>query len=526
MRATSTFLTSMPLAMLVAGRCPAQEKVTVDRRPLSFRDSGLYSNLSSVHGVDPTQDGVRNLLTAERAASTDAPWDFYIMQYNATGPSPELAARLREFARNGKKIILRVLLGKEQQRLDLERAKQRLEGLFRETDPDWLYAITLDEENVYWHDNTARLVELYSYAKSRWPELPVYQWWTPMIAPDVNAKSGWVALPADGWVMDLYGRHAEEFEKKLLKFLETGKPIVHIAWASPTWVFHDAEGCTKEDWWEKAGRAVFDDQVRICREYNVPVAYFCCQQAEFEDGERVAPIRWGWHAVDPATRRWFLELETIVAEFDYLPDEDIGFRLPTERKFAWAHASPTVTMEFRLDEHDRKRFTWRTGFPDVAAEPGRHDVPAPYADPYVRLSYTLNESARDLQDGFAVSSLDGRAVTVPIVFRVEPLKSVADWQVSVGVSALRPLGGAVRMGSSADGETWSREIATDPEGAGTQALTLDASQIAAVSGNAPLWIRVELRATAGKKTNIASRITYLEVSASLEPEEPRKTPAP
>jgi hypothetical protein len=223
--------------------------------------------------------------------------------------------------------------------------------------------------------------------------------------------------------------------------------------------------------------------------------------------------------VDPTTRRWFLELEAIVSEFDYLPDEDIGFRLPTERKFAWAHASPVVSMRFRLDERHRKRFRWRTGFPEVSTEAGRHEVPAPYGNPYVRLSYTLDESALDLQDGFAISSLDGRSVTVPVVFRVEPLRPVADWETTVGVVALRPLGGSVRVAISGDGETWSREVETDPEGGSTQVLVIDPSQTRAVSGEAPLWIRVALRATAGKKTNTASRITYVEVSASLAAEE-------
>ncbi len=507
------------LAVLTTGPVGGQEKIAIDRSPLSFRDSGLYSNLNSIHGVDPATDGTQNLLTFERATSPDTPWDFYIMQYNATEPSPELAARLREFARQGKKIILRVLLGKDGQVLDTEIAKQRLEDLFQETDPDWIYAITLDEENVYWHGNEPRLVELYHYAKERWPELPVYQWWTPMIAPEVNATSGWVALPADGWVMDLYGRHAEEFEKKTLKFLETGKPLVHIAWASPTWIFHDREGFTKDDWWEQAGRPVFDDQVRICREYNVPVAYFCTQQAEVVDGKRVAPIRWGWHAVDPTTRRWFLELDAIVSEFDHLPDEAIGFRVPTESKFAWAHASSAPSIRFNLDERDRKRLTWRTGFPGAATEPGAHDVPAPRENPYARLSYTLDASATDLVDGLALGSVDGRVAAVPIVFRVEPLKSMADWQVAVGVTSVRPLGGSVQVSVSGDGESWVDAAASDPEGASTQVLAVDPAQTSDIPAGGPLWVRVELRASAGVKTNIASSITYLEVSASLTPDE-------
>ena len=505
------------LALFLPPSARSEEEIRVDRTQLTFRDSGLYCNLGCVHGVNPTKDGVTNLLTAERAMAPDTPWDFYIMQYNASEPSPELAERLRGFARNGKKIILRVVLGKEKQRLDLDEAKRRLEDLLRHTDPDWLYAITLDEENVYWFGGTETLSTLYRYAKERWPGLPVYQWWTPMIAPDVNATRGWVALPADGWVMDLYGRHSEEFEKKLIKFMETGQPVVHIAWASPTWVFHDKEGCTKEDWWARAGRPVFDEQVRICREYNVPVAYFCCQQAEVKDGRKIAPIRWGWHAVDPVTRRWFRELEALVSNFDYLPSDEIGFRELSPRKAGWAHSSPTVRVKVALDEEQRPRFSWQTGFPETSVEPGEHELPCPYDNPYVRVRYVLGERASYLQERFAITSIDKRVLSVPIVFRVEPLRPVADWRVSVAVAAVRPLGGSAKLAFSVDGNAWSDEVVTDPEGGTQQMLTLDKPHFGNVHGDMALWVRVTLCANAGVKTNTASRLTSLTVSASLTP---------
>ena len=508
------------LCALPAPTAHGQAPVAVDRTPLTFRDSGLYANLNCVHGVDPTRDGVSNLLTFERAVRPDTPWDFYIMQYNAKEPSPELAARLATMARNGKKIILRVLLGKEGQKIDTDVAKRRLNDVFEHTRPEWLYAITLDEENVYWHGNTERLVGLYEYAKERWPGLPVYQWWTPMIAPDVRAERGWVALPADGWVMDLYGRRAEEFEKKLIKFLQTGKPLVHIAWASPTWMFHDKEGCTKDDWWDRAGRAVLDEQVRICREYNVPVAYFCCQQAEHKDGKRLAPIRWGWHAVCPATRRWFRELEMRVTNLDFLPTESIGYRQPTPRKFAWAHAAPHVRVTLRLDEQARPRFTWRMDFRDVATAPGEHSLPCPYGNPYVRTSYELDESARHLEDGFALPSIDKRTASAPVVFRLQPLRPMTDWRVSAVLRVTKPLGGGASVAFSTDGETWTEEVHADPGSARPQDVGFDESQTRAARGTSPVWVRVNLRATAGVRTNVAARLQALQASAVLPDEAP------
>ncbi len=519
---------ALGVAILVfaVGGGQAADEVVADRAVLTFRDSGLYANLHSVHGVDPAKDGVANLLSPERAARADTPWDFYIMQYNAEGPSPELAATIKGLARNGKKIILRVLLGKEKQKLDLARAKRRLEDLFRHTRPEWLYAITLDEENVYWFGGTRVLSELYEWTKARWPGLPVYQWWTPMVAPEVGAKSGWVALPADGWVLDLYGQPAEAFEKKLVKFLETGKPAVHIAWASPTWMFYDKEGWTKETWWAGAGRRVFDDQVRICREYNVPVAYFCCQPAERKDGKLLAPIRWGWHAVDPAVRRWFLELEALVANFDYLPAAEIGFRVPGPELFAWAHSKPTTKVEITLDDRQRKRFSWRSTFAEANTASGTHELTWAYPNPYFRLRYTLARSEH-LRSGLAIPSIDGRGLTVPIIFTITPLKAVADWAVTAEATALPELGGSVRVEASGDGTNWSPAAATTKEGGHRQTLSVGADALGGVSGRSPVHVRVILRANAGVETNIAARLEALSVSGSLGtplPGTPRLSP--
>jgi len=504
------------LSVIASAQAMAEEKVRADRTPLTFRDSGLYCNIGFVHGRDPAEDGVTNLLPAERAVQPDTPWDFYVVQCNENTPGPDTASMLREMARNGKKVILRAAVGRMHEKPDVDEMEQWLVTLFENVDPDWLYAVTLDEEQVYWNGWADALTRLYYRVKARWPDLPVYQWWTPMIAPSVRDKRGWVALPADGWVMDLYGLRGYEFEKKMLKFLETGKPLVHIAWASPTWIFYDREGYMEEDWWEKAGRAVFDEQLRICREYNVPVAYFCCQPSGEKDGKRY-PIRWGWHAVDPVVRRWFLELEALVCNFDYLPEEEIGFRRPTARKYEWVYVSPPVEVKFSLDQKERKRFSWRTSFPDVKSEPGEHEFACTYENAYVRVFYVLEESARDLLQGrFAVASVDKRSVSVPIVLRVVPLKPVADWEVSIGLTAQKSLGGRAGVAFSADGKTWSEELTTDPE-ATRQTLSIDATLIQAVRGTAPFWLKVILEGGAGVKTNAASRLSSLELSASLEP---------
>ena len=288
-RHVATILLILFAPLLALGDQP----VKADRTPLTFRDCGLYCNYGMWHGIRPETEDSTNMLPASRAVSDRSPWTFYVMQYHAPKERrPDFdGASIREMAKNGKKVILRAGVGRMHKDPNVDELEQRLVTMFREVNPDWLYAITLDEEQIFWNGWGPALTELYHRCKKRWPELPVYQWWSPMQVPNVRAKSGWTAIPADGWMIDLYGRGREEFEKKVLMCLETRKPLVHIVWASPEW--HDFCGAES---WGKGGRKIFDDQLEICRAYNVPVAYFCTQKYVMKDAKRVAPIRWGWHA--------------------------------------------------------------------------------------------------------------------------------------------------------------------------------------------------------------------------------------
>ena len=224
-------------------------------------------------------------------------------------------------ATNGKKVILRVHVGRLDPNPNVDEIEKWLVTLFEHVDPDWLYVITLGEEQVFWNGWTDALTKLYYRAKARWPDLPVYQWWTPPVAIDVWATGGWVALPADGWLIDLYGLRGRAFESKLVKFLEAGKPVVHIAWASPTWLNPTLSGA---ETWEPGGQEILDEQLDVCRAYNVPVAYFCTQPGGKDEEGNTFNIRWGWHAEDPVVRNFYRKLEARVLNLRHLHEDSIG----------------------------------------------------------------------------------------------------------------------------------------------------------------------------------------------------------
>ena len=488
----------------------AADEVRADRERLTFRDAGVYCDLDFIHGRDPADEGSTNMLGPERAARPRTPWTFYIVQGNSNTPADERVAGLREMARNGKKVILRAKVGRMHKDPDVDAMEQWLVTFFERVDPNWLYAVTLDEEHIEWNGWAEALTRLYYRVKARWPALPVYQWWTPMEAIDVRATSGWVALPSDGWMIDLYGEPREKFERKLVKFLEAGKPVVHIAWASPTW----PRWCGAETW-DGGGRQIMDDQIAVCRAYDVPVAYFCTQpEEEDENGKKTCGIRWGWHARDPVVRRFYRALEAEVLNFRHVPAASIGYRSLDANKFDWARSPDApVGASYQLDAQERIQATIACDIRSVPPETGTHGVPTPFARPHLAVTCILDDSARLLQGGFRVRSVKDRGARVPIVFRIEPSSPIALQAISAAVSVTKDLGGKANIAWSADGESWSRPVGSDPARHG-QSLTV------AFPGNAfaadPVWVRIELVGDAGLPTNVCSSLTGLRVTAAID----------
>jgi len=222
--------------------------------------------------------------------------DFAFLKFSYNGPADDpniehYNALLEEVAQAGQKAIVglytfdRVTYSKP-----VEEYVRNTETLVSKLRQDLICAFCLSEENVTWNNGLAILNALYEAVKRR-TDLPCYQWLT---VPDPPHPK----LAADGWIFDAYGYRGEEFRRHLAKFVVTGLPVIACVNATspkPAWA---AESVLVGEPGSPA-----EDQMRICREFNVPVFFYAVGN------------HWGnvheWFRDDEETtarsRRWALE---------------------------------------------------------------------------------------------------------------------------------------------------------------------------------------------------------------------------
>jgi len=181
-----------------------------------------------------------------------------------------------------------------------------------------LQGISLSEENILSDGRPAMLRDLYWHVKRRFPDLPVYQWWTPMTA--VPGTYEGVFLPADGWIVDpyyhckgYYGQSAN-IRRYVQKYLVTGLPLVFMLYATNYPPFY--EGPIQE--WD-----VIEEQLRLCEEYNLPVAWFWTYSSTHDSG---GTTHFGHPTGDPLMDRisqrvlkWCAHVRDIPADYDGNP---------------------------------------------------------------------------------------------------------------------------------------------------------------------------------------------------------------
>ncbi len=233
--------------------------------PLTGNDAGLYVGLAGDYMLG------RN------------PFAFSIEQCSKRSDPATLRRQVERLHAGGKRVILDFFLydkGDEPAKPAADYLAN-LDQLLSRLPLEQVYAVTLSEENIYWLGRAEMLTELYRLVKAKYPALAVYQWYSPgASAPGF----GWPLLPADGWVIDEYCLPAAQFERLVRQYKLLDKPLIHIAWAAPDW----PEFAT----WDK----VWDDQLAICRRYDVPIAFFCWWPPNSTPPPPGNQSMWSWSA--------------------------------------------------------------------------------------------------------------------------------------------------------------------------------------------------------------------------------------
>lgn len=122
---------------------------------------------------------------------------------------------------------------------------------------DLVDIVFLSEENIAWNNGLEIQNALYDHVKAEHPDLPVYQWFTPYDTPHAG-------LRADGWIIAPYRLNAQDFRTYLMKYVATGLPVINCVNASPSvGAFQSSQ-----------------DQVDICREFNVPMFFYAVDGIE------------------------------------------------------------------------------------------------------------------------------------------------------------------------------------------------------------------------------------------------------
>ncbi|NQT52679.1 hypothetical protein HQ576_11535 [bacterium] len=333
-----------------------------------------------------------------------------------------------------------------------------------------VHAVFLSEENVTWSNGLGVLNGLYDHIKKRHPALPVYQWLTAPMTPHAKLK-------ADGWVYDLYGTDRQTSRRIFTKYVVTGKPFVVCINASPSVGRFDGP----------EGEVLSQAQVDICREFNLPMFFFCV------DSKWGSPAIW-LRSEDPALaawRRWLLGVVNQAHRCDVA-------RLPLDS----AQYSTGRAIEVAGDE--RHRVVFRDGF---ASQQFLDD-----ATLVGLLNLRWDGGSERLWLERQADTMD----TVELQYHF-----VSDFELSDIAATLRgrtlaaafPSLAPVRLALSATGHSWPHQAVAEP---GDFALRASAAGDAAFKGK-EFWVRIQAGVPQGKTRVGAAVLDALDVTCAAKP---------
>ncbi|MDA0835767.1 MAG: hypothetical protein O2955_14825 [Planctomycetota bacterium] len=189
--------------------------------------------------------------------------------------------------------------------LDIEVYWQRVDTFLAAMPLDGFHGIVLAEENVAGGGRAEVLAELYRRIKAKY-DVAVYQWWSPSgTVPTWN-------IPADGWVIDEYFVAGPRFRRIVLRYLVTGVPLVvmpHAAWS------------TSEQPWSAATWQSLEDQLQVCREFNLPTAFYWVYNTGCHFGLGCGNFM---DDINARILAWGKEVQSLPVDYTGLPSADIS----------------------------------------------------------------------------------------------------------------------------------------------------------------------------------------------------------
>ncbi len=449
---------------------------------------GVFSSMSQAEDPEWSHAhwGLYGQPTSDYYTSRDSPFDFFILQMSATGTETQEQVagwdrQLAKIAATGRRAIPFCWFWMDYAEKDgklplpsVQEAAQRLDYFLSRIDLDNVYAITLAEENVWFAGRAQLLTDLYHWVKAKYPDLRVYQWYTPTHAPKTPGFDV-PYLPADGWVIDEYWVSGEQLEKMLVKFRMLGVPVLHLAWAAPNW----PGGPARDP--QTRVPFVLKGQIEACRKLNVPVGFFTI--AAFKrDGEqhRLWAFRMTQELNDPQTLALFNDL---VEQAKVAPGSALGPDVNDRSLQHWPAVGP-----FRVVPDDRGDFTYQEDFAQMGSR---------------WLTDATVDGALDLRwnPGRLYAQGDtGRPGQASLTYHF-----ISDTPMPTArahIEAVQRDNGKAQLAMSYDGRTWPIR---------------DASQVHTDQPTKELWVRVIVQNNLGDPKSIASEVTRFVFDATAAP---------
>lgn len=304
MNLTHSLLAATLLAAPLATAAVRAETVPA-RKPLTFRDSGIYGWWQPYFWEGPFD------FVITQAFVVDDP----SLRPGQNGAGVENAKRWNEYLKKaraaGKRVLVVTTPGQGQ-----HLTEAYFEGLvtfLENIDHEELYAITLSEEHIFWDGRAEQMAEYYHRVKEKFPDLPVYQFYTNTSRANALPGFTWPWVPADGWMIDEYSATPDDLAECLRRYRMLGQPVVNIVYAAP---FYSSSGATSIQYHQ----SIFDGQLRVLERYNVPTAYFC-----YDGPEGAGDEGWPWlEAGHPDTKAVFQQVLAAAERAATLPDEALN----------------------------------------------------------------------------------------------------------------------------------------------------------------------------------------------------------